>query len=83
MLRPRHTDSNPAERLRLARAAPLDLYDYATQRPGRIVPFARRTPEMIAVTDDWPAIVPITPAEVAIIEAYLGDVLDELFGPLP
>ena len=37
----------------------------------------------ITITDDWPEIVPITEFEVRIVEAYFGDVLDELFGPLP
>lgn len=83
MVCPRRTDSNPAARLRLARAAPLDLYDYATQPPVRVVQFTRHIPDAIVTTDDWPAIVPITAAEVAVIEAYFGDVLDELFGPLP
>jgi hypothetical protein len=35
------------------------------------------------VLDDWPALVPITDAEVRVVEAHLGDILDELFGPLP
>ena len=83
MVRSRRTDSNPPARLRLLRAAPLDLYDYATQLPGRVVRLARHTPDTIVVTDDWPAIVPVTVAEVAIIEAYFGEVLDQLFGPLP
>lgn len=83
MVRPRHTYGNSAERLRLVRAAPPDLYDYAMQPPGRAVHFARHTSNPIAVTDHWPATVPVTAAEVAIIEAYFGDLLDELFGLLP
>ena len=35
------------------------------------------------VLDDWPVLVPITEAEIRVVEAHLGDVLDELFGPLP
>ena len=35
------------------------------------------------VTDDWPTIVPVTEAEVRVIEACFGEVLDDLFGPLP
>lgn len=37
----------------------------------------------IRVTDDFPAVIPVTDSEVRVIEAWLGDVLDELFGPLP
>ncbi|PCD04790.1 hypothetical protein COC42_07830 [Sphingomonas spermidinifaciens] len=37
----------------------------------------------MAVIDDWPYVLPITDAEVRIIEAHFGDVLDDLFGPLP
>lgn len=31
------------------------------------------------VTDDWPERVPVTQAEVAVFEAWFGDVFDELF----
>lgn len=64
-------------------AAPLDLYDYAIQPATRAARLARADPEPIAVTDDWPDVLPITDAEVRIIEAHFGDVLDDLFGPLP
>jgi hypothetical protein len=37
-------------------------------------------PEPIAVTDDWPEVLPVSDAEVRIIEAHLGHVLDDLFG---
>ena len=62
-------------------AGPSDLYDYL--RP--VVPSGeqRRAQKSITITDDWPEVVPITEAEVWIIEACFGDVLDELFGPLP
>jgi hypothetical protein len=33
------------------------------------------------VTDDWPASVPITDAELDVFEAWFGDLFDELFGP--
>lgn len=32
------------------------------------------------VEDDWPEIVPVTQAEVEVIERFLGDLLDELLG---
>lgn len=73
-------------RRRAAKA--VDLYDY--------VPAARRTPRVaarsvdppdrelvICVQDDWPDVVPITEAELRIVESHLGDVLDDLFGPKP
>jgi hypothetical protein len=34
------------------------------------------------VTDDWPEHVPVTAAEVDVFEAWFGDILDELFGPI-
>ena len=34
------------------------------------------------VLDDWPERVPVTEREVDVFEAWLGDVLDELFGPV-
>ena len=35
----------------------------------------------IRVTDTWPDDLPITTAEVRAVEAWLGEVLDEVFGP--
>lgn len=32
------------------------------------------------VIDDWPKVVPVTQAEVAVYESWFGDILDELFG---
>ena len=62
-------------------AGPPDLYDYL--RPVEPSGKRRRAEEPISITDDWPEVLPITESEVRIIEAYFGDVLDELFGPLP
>ena len=62
-------------------AGPPDLYDYL--RPVAPSGHRRRPKKRITITDDWPEVVPITEAEVRIVEAYFGDVLDELFGPLP
>ncbi len=64
-------------------AAPPDLYDYAGRIDSPEKRTHRREDEQVSVTDDWPEIVPVTEAEVRIIEAYFGDILDELFGPLP
>jgi|AGTN01.2.fsa_nt_gi hypothetical protein len=54
----------------------VDLYDYAPAR-------RRPTPPKWnpVVTDDWPERVPITEAEIEIIEVHFADLLDELFGP--
>lgn len=69
-----------------------DFFDYVpTRREAVRSSRARRTVELsgksdnlpIRVVDDWPALVPITEAEIRVVEAHLGDVLDELFGPLP
>jgi len=53
---------------------------------GEPWPFAGRPPrhdvESWRVSDDWPERVPITDAEVAVFEAWFGDVFDELFGPI-
>lgn len=76
-------DSNSAERRRPIGAAPLDLYDYAAQAAERTARPVRADSHRIAVTDDWADIVPVTDAEVRIVEAHFGDVLDALFGPLP
>jgi hypothetical protein len=35
------------------------------------------------VTDDWPERVPVTEAEVEVVERWFGALFDELFGPEP
>ena len=60
---------------------PEDLFDYArptTPRTGR--------PRMcmqgpIRVTDDWPEVVPITEAELRVMEGHFAEELDAIFGP--
>lgn len=64
-------------------AAPLDLYDYVSAAGSQNARKRNSVQQRIRITDDWPEVVPITEAEVRIIEAYFGDVLDELVGPLP
>ena len=58
---------------------PDDLFDYlqpATRRKGRPAKSVRSD---WTVTDDWPADVPITEAEIEVFEAWFGDLFDELF----
>jgi len=53
--------------------------------PARVVRRRRRrcddTP--IKVTDNWAGMAPITDEEVRVIEAFFGDLLDEIFGSIP
>jgi len=53
------------------------------QRRRRRTPPDRRVEvrSPIRITDTWPEDLPITPAEVRVVEAWLGEVLDEVFGP--
>jgi hypothetical protein len=57
-----------------------DLYDYvaAPARPGRRR--ANRASVTLRVTDNWPEDVPVTEAEIAVFEAWFGELFDELFG---
>ena len=68
-------------RATLSRSA-IDLYDYV-EKPK---PRKRRksTADDLSdwrVVDDWPEEIPVTPEEVDVIERWLGDVLEEMFGP--
>jgi hypothetical protein len=60
-----------------------DLYDWvptaATPRRRREAP--RKVRARITVTDDWPDIIPVTEAELRVIEGHFGDLLDKLLGP--
>jgi hypothetical protein len=53
---------------------------YACQLQLRIGRPPKHDLETWTVTDDWPARVPVTDAEVDVFEAWFGDLLDELFG---
>ncbi len=63
-----------------------DLHDYLHVPPQRRVPSGdglAAEDGSIAVTNDWPDRVPITDAELRVIEGHLRGELDKLFGPLP
>ena len=57
---------------------PDDLYAYADTSP----PHRRTRPPPVStqmtVTDDWPEYIPVTEAEIAVFEAWFGDILEEL-----
>lgn len=71
-----------APRTRQQPMPPADLFDYLDKRPIAPRP-AAPADVAITVTDDWPAVVPVSDREARVIEAYFADVLDELFGPIP
>lgn len=52
---------------------------------GKPWPFPGRPPrhdlETWTVTDDWPRRVPVTGAEVDVVEAWFGDLFDDIVGP--
>lgn len=60
---------------------PEDLYDYARQPAPRAGRSPSRLEGAITVTDDWPEIVPITEAELRVMEGHFAEVLDAIFGP--
>ncbi len=60
---------------------PEDLYDYAlppAPRAGRSPAWLEKP---IVVADDWPEVVPITDAELRVMESHFAEELDEIFGP--
>ena len=59
---------------------PADLYIVPGPSP-RLGPAVKRDVETWRVVDDWPARVQVTDAELAVFEAWFGDLFDELFGP--
>ena len=58
---------------------PDDLYVEGEPWPRAGRPF-RHDPSKWTVTDDWPEHVPVSPAEIAVFEAWFGDRFDELLG---
>jgi len=82
----RHASSMASRRQRSPRrfarlsAAPDDLFDYVQPPRPRARP-PQSEPSVILVTDDWPDVVPITDAELRVMEAHFADVLGEILGP--
>ena len=62
---------------------PDDLYDYARPPSRRVGRRPKTDPATWTVTDDWPARVPVTEAEIALFETWFSDLFDSLFGPDP
>lgn len=58
----------------------VDFYDYARASVGHRRRRRREEVWQPRVTDDLPDRIPITEAELDIIEAHFADLLDELFG---
>ena len=59
----------------------IDLHDYV-RMPEPKPEHPLQTLEDWRVLDDWPDHVPVTDREVDVFEAWFGDILDELFGPI-
>jgi hypothetical protein len=57
-----------------------DLNDYVAAPVGHGRRRAKRDRTTLTVTDDWPEDVPVTDAEIAVFEAWFGELFDELFG---
>jgi hypothetical protein len=83
MARERNRDDDSAEGSRRDGAETLDLYSYLGLAACCPVQPRRSERQPIVVADDWPEVVPVTDAEVRMVEAHFGELLDALFGPLP
>jgi len=73
--------SLPEARTGRGPAQMIDLCDYLADAPlcaGR--PLKHDLAGWRAV-DDWPEQVPVNPEEIVVFERWLGDIIDELFGP--
>ena len=55
------------------------MYDYAHPRARRSRQLVQHDPTTWTVTDDWSEDVPVTEAEIEVVEAWFGDLFDELF----
>ncbi|MPT48320.1 MAG: hypothetical protein E2598_07845 [Sphingobium sp.] len=59
------------------------MRDYVTLLPERRRAPRRHPDTPICVTDDWGEQLPVTDAELRVIEGHFRKELDALFGPLP
>lgn len=64
----------------LASAEVIDFFDYASpeRRTSRQRGRVERRTVAARITDDWPARVPVTEAELDLFEAHFGPLIDEL-----
>jgi hypothetical protein len=66
---------------------PNDLFDYADdptpdgRRRADDTPLLGPEGQRMCVTDDWPAEIPVTEAEIDVFERWFGDVFDEFLNP--
>ncbi|RRN63444.1 hypothetical protein EIK80_16625 [Caulobacter sp. 602-1] len=60
-----------------------NFFDYLEEKSSPRLPTPQSPSVPFTVTDDWPAFVPISEREIAVLEAHLAQVLDELLGSLP
>lgn len=61
------------------RPPPDDLYDCAPTPACRNRHRLGMAANPWTVTDDWPETVPVTEAEIAVLQSWFGDILDRLF----
>lgn len=76
-----HEHSGPDKWWRVG-LLPDDLHDYLLPAPRRSGRPLKHDLSAWTVTDDWPERVPVTQREVDVFEAWFGDILDELLGPI-
>jgi hypothetical protein len=70
-------------RRRVPKAPASDFFDYLEEKSSPRLPTPPSPSVSFSVTDDWPAFVPISEREIAVLEAHLARVLDELLGSSP
>ena len=57
---------------------PDDLHDYLSPPRRQVGRRVKHDPSGWRVLDDWPSRVPISAEELAVFDAWFGDILDEL-----
>lgn len=74
----RHLCAATLEAMEVQPSSPSDAVERRAPRRYRV-----GVRSEVRVTSSWPEDLPITPEEVRVVEAWLGEVLDEVFGPRP